>query len=85
MERFVVLGFQQYEGDFEGRHYSGMKLYVQNLQKTADCGIVTELLKFKAQLLPAMPIQWTDKLIGQTIEVVYDRYGNPSSARVVEE
>lgn len=85
MERFVVLGFKRYEGDYNGQHYSGMRVFAENLQQKADFGIVTEQIKFKAQLLPTMPIQWTDKLIGQTIEVVYDRYGNPSSARVVEE
>lgn len=82
-DKYVVLGFVPYSGDFEGRPYSGMRVFAQRVDAPNDVvGIATEAIKVPQSILMASTIAWNPDLIGQTIEVFYNRYGRVSGLQV---
>lgn len=82
-DKFIVLGFVPYSGDFEGKPYSGMRVHAQRVDAPDGLvGIATEIIKVPQAILMASTIAWNPDLIGQTIEVFYNRYGKVNGIQV---
>lgn len=85
MEKFLILGFGDYSGEFEGRPYSGIRVYVQRFDTQVKAGIATDVLKFKSSILPNIPFAWTEDIIGCVLLVGFNRYGQISCAELQQE
>lgn len=85
MEKYLILGFAEYSGEYEGKAYSGMRVYVQRFDVEVKAGIATDVIKIKSTLLPSIPIAWTEDIVGCVLLVGYNRYGQVSTAELQQE
>lgn len=85
LEKSIILGYAPYAGEFEGRAYSGIRVYVQLIDKAVEAGIATDVIKFTSKVLASLPICFTPDVIGCVLGVGYDRYGKINYAEIQKE
>lgn len=83
MDRYLILGFNNYSGDYQGKPYSGVNVFVQALDVTPTAGIAVDRIKFKSSLLAKLPVCFTPDCVGCVLQLGYNRYGNISDAQII--
>ena len=77
---YRVLGIEKYSGEYQGKPYSGKRLFCQypdSYQSPRLKGVKVELVKVSDNL--SIP----DIQPGDDVEVFYNRYGNVENVQLV--
>lgn len=84
-EKFMILGFDRKQGEFQGQPYDNYMFYCQPLAKEAVAGIPVETVKVRRNVviscLDRDPVPGD---VGCVLLVAWDRYGKPGSISIEE-
>lgn len=79
-----IIGYEPYEGDYQGHHYEKMRFFLMNnITREGGKGIHVDIVSFKrsnlADLIESIGCRSIEETLQKEVEVLYNKYGQPVS------
>ena len=83
-EKFMILGWDRKQGEYQGQPYDNYVFYTQPMAKEAAAGIPTEIVKVKrGVVITALERDPVPGDVGCVLLVAWDRYGKAADIEIL--